>query len=142
MKSYGYVKNLVHQLTGIMNSERSVIDKQVFYLGDLPMDSYEWVNSFSVQLTKRDAIIIPRFIVKMLALIGEFLKFLKIKFPLTNLRYLNMTTDYLTPMDKTISLFGIYSNCHPDNVKETIDWIYSDGLPYFPYWQTRSKTRN
>lgn len=136
IKSYAFVQNLVHQLIGIIMADRNIVDKQVFYLGDLPMDSYEWVNSFSLQLIKRDVIVMPRFLLKILAIAGELLKIIHIRFPLTWIRFLNMTTDYPTPVEKTISIFGQGSCNHDDNVKETIAWLYSEGVNYFPFWKT------
>lgn len=139
IKSYAYVKNVVYQIIGIIYSEKAIVNQQVFYLGDYPIDSYEWVNTFSLQLTHKNVIIAPRFLIRLLGFFGDILDLLKIKFPLTSKRFLNMTDDYLTPMEKTISQFGLYSDSISDNANETIEWLYGDGNSYFPYWQKQKK---
>jgi nucleoside-diphosphate-sugar epimerase len=136
-KSYAYVKNLVFQVMKIISSNRDLVNHQVFYLGEFPMDSYEWVNTFSLQLRNKSIIIVPSFMIHALALIGDFARLFRVKFPLTSLRYKNMTTDYLTPMEKTINLLGLLNESHSENVRETINWLRGEGMAFFPYWKKR-----
>ena len=42
----------------------------------------------------------------MIALGGDVLKFVGIPFPITSGRFRSMTSDYITPMDKTIERLG------------------------------------
>lgn len=130
IKSYAYVKNVVHQIIGIISAEVSIVDKETYYVGDNPINSYEWVNSFSKNLINKNIKIFPRFIIKTAALSGDIFGLLGIKFPLNSMRYKNMTNDYLAPMQKTIDIFGLYSDSLDNNIKETICWLKGKGKKY------------
>ena len=48
-----------------------------------------------------------------------------------------MIDNYDTPMKKTIDKFGL---SHPDlasNVKETIEWVKTEGRDFFQYWKIK-----
>ena len=129
-KSYAYVKSVTHQINGIINEDISKIDKKTFYVGDYPKDSYLWVNEFSVQLRNLSIKRVPKFILKLTAVFGDFFKKIGINFPLDTKRYNNMVIQYLAPMDKTINLFGTYPNSFKDNIAETIDWLKNEGSSF------------
>ncbi|GAA4092848.1 NAD(P)-dependent oxidoreductase [Mucilaginibacter panaciglaebae] len=137
VKSYGYVKNVAHQIFGILKAPAEIVDKQVYYVGDLPMSSAEWVNSFSVELTGRTVRKIPFGLMKMASYAGDVIRKMNIPFPLHSVRFNNMIDDYLTPMQKTVDKFGLSHPDHDNNVKETINWIKNDGREHFTYWRNK-----
>lgn len=130
IKSYAYVKNVVHQITSMMNAEEALVDKLTYYVGDVPINSYKWVNSFSRKLRGKNIIIIPRMIIKLGAISGDVLNLVGIKFPLNSKRFYNMTNDYLAPLEVTINNFGLYSDSLDNNIMETIQWLKEDGQLY------------
>ena len=135
IRTYAYVKNLVKQLDAIMNASDELQDKKTYYLGDMPIDSYVWLNMLSKEITGKNIKRIPKFFFVIGALFGDFLRLFGIKFPLYSMRYRNMIEDFYAPSNVTISLFGAYSQSYEQNVKETIDWLRGEGKDYFDFWK-------
>ncbi len=137
IKSYAYVKNVVHQIYKMLLSPVDDVDRQVYYVGDYPINSKKWLNVFSNELTGKTVRIVPKSFLYMLSLIGTSLNKMGIRFPLSVLRYKNMIDNYDTPMKKTIDKFGLSHPNLEDNVKETIQWVRNEGKHFFPYWNNR-----
>lgn len=123
IRSYGYVGNVVDQIVGLLEIECPKIDKQVFYVGDEPINLYDWANGFSLALTQKKVRVVPRIIVKGLALTGDVLRKLKIKFPITSSRYKSMTNGNTAPMQKTFQLLGKPRYSLKDGIDETVEWL-------------------
>jgi len=141
IRTYGYVKNVVHQINGIINAPIEKVNKKTYYLGDLPIDSYIWVNGISKQLRHKSIIRIPNNFFIFPAIIGDILKKIGINCPIYTTRYKNMIEDYYAPTNITINEFGL---SHPDinqNIKETVEWIKGEGQKYFPYWSQKKKIK-
>ncbi|MGM0407487.1 MAG: NAD-dependent epimerase/dehydratase family protein [Bacteroidota bacterium] len=137
IRTYAYVKNVVHQLVAIVNAPNSQINGKTYYLGDLPIDSYIWLNEISKQLKGKSLVKIPGSFFVLPVLIGDLLKKMKIPFPIYSSRYKNMVEDYYAPTNITIKEFGL---SHPKidiNIKETIEWIKEEGKIFFPYWMKK-----
>jgi len=123
VRSYGYVGNIVWQMEQILNAPVGQVDRQTFYVGDRPIDIYEWVDAFSMALRNQHARKVPRFILRMIGLAGDALGWVGIKFPLTSSRVTSMTQDYLTSMDKTFEAFGEPPCSLQAGVSETVQWL-------------------
>ncbi|WP_285009878.1 NAD-dependent epimerase/dehydratase family protein [Pedobacter faecalis] len=137
VKSYAYVKNVAHQIMGILTAPEDITHRQVYYVGDYPMSSLSWLNSFSRELKGGEVKSFPLSFLRLLSYAGDILKKMGIPFPLHSLRFKNMIDGYLTPMDKTISSFGL---SHPDqqkNVHETITWARTANSPMLNYWKNK-----
>jgi len=137
VKSYAYVKNVVYQIYRIITLPLSEVNKQVFYVGDLPMQSIDWINEFSTILTGEKVKIVPKQFLRLVSYGGDSLRLIGIPFPLHSVRFKNMIDDYNTPMEKTLNILGL---SHPDltkNVEETILWIKNEGNEFFEYWQSK-----
>ena len=139
IRTYAYVKNLIHQLNGILNAEPGIVNKQTFYLGDLPIDSNVWLSEWMYQLRRKNLRYIFPFVMHSAAIMGDVLKKFGVKFPMYSVRYKNMLEDYYAPTNVTIRLFGLYNDDLASNVKETVDWLHGDAKLYFDYWKLRSK---
>lgn len=50
LRSYGYVGNVCRQLEILLTAPRERVRHRVFYLTDNPLDSYEFLNQFSLAL--------------------------------------------------------------------------------------------
>lgn len=137
IRTYAYVKNLVKQLDAIINSPYELTDKKTYYLGDMPMDSYIWLNAISNETRGKDVIRIPKFFFMFGAIVGDILRKFGINFPLYSMRYRNMIEDFYAPSNVTISLFGAYEQDYKKNVKETIDWLRKEGNEYFNFWRNK-----
>ena len=121
-RAYGYVKNVVWQIRQILEADKEKVHRQVFYVGDRPVNLLEWVKCISKELTGKSVRIIPTPIVKGIALTGDFLKIFNISFPLTSTRFNSMTEDYLTTIDKTFEVFGEPPYSMEQGVKEIVEW--------------------
>jgi nucleoside-diphosphate-sugar epimerase len=135
IRTYVYVKNLVHQLESILNAEDSIVNGKTFYLGDMPIDSFIWLNELSIQLRHKNIIIIPKFFFRVGAIVGDIVRRMGINFPLYSVRYRNMIEDFYAPSNVSIHLFGTYNDDYTNNVKETIEWLEKEGINYFDYWR-------
>lgn len=122
IRSYGYVGNVVWQIWRILESERAVVDGKVFYVGDQPMDLRIWVEEVAKQLVHRSVRYIPGPVVRGMAIAGDVLKGIGLPFPITSGRYRSMTSDYITPMDTTISALGEAPFSLEEGVKATVAW--------------------
>ena len=123
IRSYGFVGNVVFQIISILQGAEEKVNKQVFYVGDEPINISEWVNGFALRQTGKPVRVVPRIAIKSLALLGDLLSFVKIKFPLTSSRYRSMTNSNVTPMDKTISAFGRGPYSLDQGIEETVNWM-------------------
>lgn len=123
IRSYGYVGNVVSQIIAIMNSPIEKIDHQVFYVGDMPIDIYYWVNGFSQKQIGKRVRVMPRFFVKLLAIVGDVLSLAHIRFPLTSSRYKSMTNSNTAPIEKTIAAFGNPPYSLDQGIEETVNWL-------------------
>ena len=120
---YGYVGNVVYQIMQIMEAPIETVNHEIFYLGDMPLNLYDWANSFSLELTGANVRIVPRFVVRVLAWMGDILGMVNLKFPITTSRYKNMVTSNAAPMEKTIFQFGALPYSLDAGVKDTVRWL-------------------
>ncbi len=105
IRCYGYVKNVAHQIRKIFEADVDLVRGQTFYLGDRPTNLYDWTNGFSRALRGRDVLVVPRPLMRTLALLGDIPSSLMGKsFLINSSRFRSMTTDYQTPMERTFEL--------------------------------------
>jgi nucleoside-diphosphate-sugar epimerase len=126
IRSYGYVGNVVWQIDRMLHAERSTVDGKVFYVGDQPFDLRVWVEAISQALVGRPVRYIPTWMVKSLALCGDAIKAVGLPFPITSGRFRSMTSDYITPMDRTIEAFGQAPYTVEEGAREMVAW-YDNG---------------
>jgi len=124
IKSYGYVGNVVRQIFEIMQAPECDVNGKVLYVGDAPLDILDWINQFSRELRGRNVRIIPRFLVRGMALFGDVISFVTQKpFLITSSRFKNMTEDYLTPMQRTFDILGNPPISLDEGIRETVAWL-------------------
>jgi nucleoside-diphosphate-sugar epimerase len=127
-RSYGYIGNVVAQIVRIMEAQNDEVDGKVYYVGDEPVNLYDWVNAFSLRLTGKNVIVVPRIIIAMLALFGDALQIIGVPFPLTSSRYRNMVVDNPAPMAKSIAFFGKPKYSLTEGVEISVRWYLNDYL--------------
>ena len=99
-KTYGYVGNSVYPATNIE----------------------EWGNEIATELgfkIKR----IPYCLLKIVAYVGDCLKLLSIRFPMTSFRLKNMTTDNIIDLSDTYELAPNPPYSRIEGVRKTLDWL-------------------
>jgi nucleoside-diphosphate-sugar epimerase len=137
VRTYGYVKNVAYQVGKIMQADRAQVDRQTYYLGENPVDSYVWLNAISRALTGRDVRRIPTSLFVIPALAGDILVKCGIRAPLHSARLKNMIEHYPAPTHRTVEAFGLSHPSLEDNVRETVEWIRSEGRELFQYWRAK-----
>ena len=123
IRAYGYVGNVVWQIMRILELQDNDVNQKVFYVGDQPLNLLEWVNAFSLLQRGRKVKVIPRRLVKAIALLGDLFSMIAVPFPLTSSRFKSMTTNNQAPMGKTFEVLGNPPYSLHDGVLETIKWI-------------------
>jgi nucleoside-diphosphate-sugar epimerase len=127
-RSYGYIGNVTMQIIQIMNGNKEDVHQQVFYVGDAPINLYDWVNAFSLKLKNKKVRIVPRIVLVVLAFVGDALGKFSIDFPLTISRYRNMVNDNPAPMKKTFSLCGPPKYSLQEGIDSTVKWYFEEYL--------------
>ncbi len=125
-RAYGYVGNVVWQIQQILKAPEATVNEQVFYVGDLPIDLRNWVEQISLELTGKPVRLLPTPLVKGIALTGDLLKRVNVRFPLTSTRFDSMTQNYLAPIEKTYEALGTPPYTTEAGVKEMIAWHKTD----------------
>jgi nucleoside-diphosphate-sugar epimerase len=128
IRSYGYVKNVAWQIARILEMPVERVDRQVFYVGDAPIDLLDWVNGFSLAIRRRPVRVIPRPLFWLLALGGECVKRLGLKAPLHLSRYRSMVEDYPTPMGRSLETLGPPPHTMADGIDQTVEWLRQTGF--------------
>jgi nucleoside-diphosphate-sugar epimerase len=124
IRSYGYVKNVVHQIGKIFEADVDLVSSQTFYLGDRPINLFDWVNGFSRVLNGHDVRVIPRSLMRALALLGDIPTRVTGKpFLINSSRFRSMITDYETPMERTFDILGENPYTLEKGIKETVEWL-------------------
>jgi nucleoside-diphosphate-sugar epimerase len=122
-RCYAYVGNVVEQVSTILAAPPEVIDREVFYVGDAPIDLWDWTNAFSMELVGGPVKVVPRPVVRVIAKVGDGIIAVGGKFPIFTSRYQSMTQDYVTPMEKTFERLGTPRIGLVKGVKETVEWL-------------------
>ena len=121
-KTYGYVGNTVYQIKKIIDSEN--LNGKTFYLGDLPATQIsEWANEISIEMKKGPIKKVPFLLLKSAALVGDALKLVGVKFPLTSFRLANMTTNNILPLTNTFELAPQPPYSRLQGIKLTLKWM-------------------
>lgn len=124
IRTYAYVKNVVAQIQKIFGAPRELVDGTTLYVGDRPINLFDWTNSFSRALTGREVRVMPRPLMRALALVGDIPTRLTGKpFLINSSRYRSMITNYETFMEPTFQLLGENPYTLEDGVLETVKWL-------------------
>ena len=124
IRTYAYVKNVASQIEKIFEARRDLIDGKTLYVGDRPINLFDWANGFSRALTGREVRVIPRPLMRVLALVGDIPTRVTGKpFLINSSRYRSMITNYETPMEPTFELLGENPYTLEDGIHETVKWL-------------------
>jgi GlcNAc-P-P-Und epimerase len=127
VRAYGYVGNVAEYTVKILAAPAAMVTGRTFYLGDPPADIKLWASAFTQALTGREPHVVPRPILRGIALIGDMIRSTGQPFPLFTSRYRSMTQSYLVEMAPTINLFGNGRYSLEEGVRETVEWLKSLG---------------
>ena len=124
-KTYGYIDNSVFQIsTLLLTAKKSLIEGRIFYIGDKPpINISNWADEISVQNSGTKNMKVYFFVFKVAALIGDLLKLVNFKFPITSFRLKNMTTDNILPLDDLYNVVGDTPCARLEGTKKTLEWM-------------------
>lgn len=126
-RAYGYVGNVVEQMWTILNKDAEIVNHQVFYVGDPVDDIIKWVTAFSVELTGKKPRVVPRPVLRAIALVGDVVVKSGRKFPLFSSRYRSMTQEYLVDMTPTFRVLGNPKYSVQEGARLTAEWLKTQG---------------
>ena len=122
-KTYGYIGNTIYQLEKLIYAPAELIQGQIFYLGDYePYNIEGWADEIALE-TSSKVNKMPFGLVKVLAMIGDSLKVLKINFPMSSFRLKNMTTDNVVDLSNMQAIAPDLPFTRIDGIKETLKWL-------------------
>ena len=122
-KTYGYVGNAVYQIEQILFNDTTDRSNKVFYIGDNPATNIEeWANEIADELNYK-IIRMPFWSMKIAAWVGDMLKAMGIRFPMSSFRLKNMTTDNIIDLSNTYRIAPNPPYSRVEGVKETLDWL-------------------
>jgi GlcNAc-P-P-Und epimerase len=127
IRSYGYVKNVAWQIEKILEAASEMINHEVYYVGDSLTLQIDWINAFSIALTKRKVTQVPKEWIRLLAKVGDGLGRVKIRFPMDSPRYFNLTTSNPVPIDRIVKQFGAPPYSLQKGISETVSWLRGRG---------------
>ena len=122
-RSYGYVGNVVHQVSKMLEAPQAMVRKRTFYVGDPAINLREWVNAFSIRLCGKRVIEAPRGLLRLGAWMGDVAKWVGLSTPLTSYRLNNIMTDNDIDMSPTIEVAGESPYSVQDGVEMTARWL-------------------
>ena len=123
-RAFGYVGNVIYQIMKIIEAEERVVNKKVFYVGDMPINLIDWVEGFSQRISDKKVIFAPRIIVRFFAYLGDILKFIGIEIPINSYRFKSLTTnDDNIPMEPTFKAFGKPPYSLKEGIEQTVELI-------------------
>jgi hypothetical protein len=117
------VKNVVYQIMRMFASNPEAVASKVYYVGDEPIELLAWVNGFSIRQTGHRVRVVPAILLRALALFGDLLALLRIRFPLTSSRFRSMTTSNAVSMAATMKAFGQPPFSLEDGIEDTVKWL-------------------
>jgi len=125
VRAYGYVGNVVRQMVVLFEAPDTRVRHRVFYLTDPNIDSYEFLNQFSLKLRGRSLLRVPYPLLKLLALAGDAMKALGLKVPFRSDRLHRMTTSHTARYETLWAEFGYRPTGLAEAVDETTAWLKS-----------------
>lgn len=122
-KTYGYIDNTIYQIMSILNTEKTKVNTNVFYLGDYdPYNITKWANEIA-DIAGFKIPNIPFYVFVLGGWFGDILKLLRIKFPMTSFRLKNMTTNNVHNLELIRKIAPDLPVSRKEGIKYTIKWL-------------------
>ncbi|NNF26704.1 MAG: NAD(P)-dependent oxidoreductase, partial [Gemmatimonadetes bacterium] len=134
LRTYGYVGNVVWQIGRILNAPADLIHGRVFYVGDPPIDVFQWADGFCRALRGRGAPRVPRALLRGLGLVGDGLARIGRTFPLTTSRYRNMIRSYEVDLAPTEKALGAAPFSLAAGIAESTSWLKAVEAGHAAVW--------
>ena len=122
-KHYGYIDNAVLQIIHVALTDSPMsIPNRVYYVTDSPIDSYVWMNGFSLALSGKKVRRVPLVVWKSMAHVGSLLNSAGIKFPVNLDRYFRLTVNENIPSDMLIEIDSGQVVSLGEGIARSVEW--------------------
>lgn len=127
-KSFGFIGNVVYQLDKFLYVDKALIDKKVFYVGDyIPIEINEMASLIKEYYNNSKIYYLPIKVLNLMALLGDFLKYLGWKNPpLTTFRLKNLISPMIIDLNSTKTIVGDLPFSLNYGIKETVEWLRTE----------------
>ena len=122
-KSYAFVGNIAHQYVRLLEADDIAVNGKVFYMADYePLSLRDYVNALAREIGVRQPVTVPLWLAWLLALAGDVLSALGLRFPYNSFRLKNIRTEYIFDMSQTEAVCGSLPFTFEAGVKATVAW--------------------
>lgn len=122
--TYGFVGNTVRQLDALLHAENEFVHERMMYCGDdPPLHIGEWADEIASQLGYAPVLRPPQWIFRTVALLGDCLAALRVPFPMTSFRLMNLTTSNVYDLSPLHNAAAVTPITLCDGVAATLEWL-------------------
>jgi nucleoside-diphosphate-sugar epimerase len=124
-KSYGYVRNVVHEYVQLLQAPADQVHRRVFYVADYePLSLEAWADAFQLALGARAIPHMPAVAAVAAARLGDLIQRAGwSSFPFTSFRLNNVRTSYRVDLSATRTVCGPLPFTWVEGVGETVSWL-------------------
>ncbi|WP_294946141.1 NAD(P)-dependent oxidoreductase [uncultured Microbacterium sp.] len=129
LKSFGYVGNVVHQISEILKADTEITNEGVYWLSDYePLRLSAWADSVAKSLGRRPPRYAPWLLARAAARLGDLATKVGVdRVPLTTFRLNNLVTNMVYDTSATEGVVGPLPYDMHTAVQVTADWYKSQG---------------
>tara|TARA_R100000365_G_C2747960_1_gene78495 strand:+ start:2047 stop:2640 length:594 start_codon:yes stop_codon:yes gene_type:complete len=124
LKTFGYVGNVVHQLSSILSASTAETDGKIFWLADyIPLRLSKWADLIAEGLGTPAPRTVPWTVLSAAAKVGDGLSMVGVaRVPITSFRLNNIVADMVYDTSATEQLVGALPYSLESGVAETVEW--------------------
>lgn len=123
VRAYGYVENVTDQIYLLLTAPAERVRHRVFYVGDPPIDSFEFLTALSLAFRGQPLRRIPRPLLRTLARCGDGMTRMGLKAPFYTDRYIRMTSEHVGRDEPIWREFGIEPLVMATGIDRTLVWL-------------------
>jgi nucleoside-diphosphate-sugar epimerase len=128
-KYYGYVENAVRQILYVALAEHPAdVTGKVWYIMDAAIDNAEWMNGFSIGLSGKPVRRVPLPLWRVGALIGDFLEWLGLGFPVNGDRLFRLTVNESVPEELIVPQEAEEFVSLEEGIAKSLEWYRATRL--------------
>lgn len=123
-KSYSYAENIAHQYFKLGTVQAADVQGLVFYMADYtPLSLRRYIDGLALAMGARKVPTVPLPLAKGLALAGDALNAVGVRFPFNSFRLRNIRTEYIFDMSRTERVCGPLPATFEQGVQATAAWF-------------------
>ncbi|PKN98892.1 MAG: NAD(P)-dependent oxidoreductase [Chloroflexi bacterium HGW-Chloroflexi-4] len=130
LKKWGFVLNSVEQVHKLLVGPDHLVNTNTFYLADFsPLVLKDYANCAQKEMGARRILTLPLWLMRLIAICGDFLKLLFWKNPpLTSFRLNNIITNEIQETSSLELITGPLPYTYQSGITKTVSWLKSQNL--------------